>query len=224
MWVKLVVVLSTDKTVYPIRAIGTMAVAEKIMLTSTRAQRPGETVLCAPVMATSWLRGGRLFLYPSICVADYVWHPITVTDPNMARSLMSLEDSDYPVLHAFQHGQQGDIFVQMATASTFADPALALKELFVCHTEIITIGTRHGDKLYGSLMSCEEMAHAKVMDDYFRMPADNRDINYVKYYSEGGRDLSRLGDYTPHNTRRLKVEQIKLLLLGLDFIKEELNA
>jgi UDP-glucose 4-epimerase len=148
---------------------------------------------------------------------------ITVTDPNMTRFLMSLEDSVDLVLYAFQHGQQGDIFVQKAPASTVADLALAINELFGSSADVKIIGTRHGEKLYESLISREEMAHAQDMGDYYRIPADNRDLNYAKYFSEGDQEISLFDDYTSHNTRRLNVEQIKELLLGLDFIKEELN-
>ena len=221
--VQRVVVLSTDKAVYPINAMGiSKAMAEKVMVASARAQRSGETVFCATrygnVMAS---RGSVIPLFVSQIKSG---KPITVTDPNMTRFLMSLEDSVNLVLYAFQHGQQGDIFVQKAPASTVADLALALKELFGSDTAIKTIGTRHGEKLYESLISREEMAHAKEIDNYYRIPADNRDLNYAKYFSEGDQGISQLDDYTSHNTQRLTVEQIKQLLLGLEFIKEELNA
>ena len=150
--------------------------------------------------------------------------PLTITDPNMTRFLMSLEDSVDLVLYAYEHGNQGDIFVQKAPASTVADLAQALKELFEEKSEVRIIGTRHGEKLYESLISREEMAHAKDMGGYYRIPADNRDLNYAKYFSEGEEKISHLDDYTSHNTHRLSVEQIKTLLLKLDYIKEELNA
>ena len=221
--VRRVVVLSTDKAVYPINAMGiSKAMAEKVMVASSRAQGPCETVFCATrygnVMAS---RGSVIPLFVSQIKSG---KPITVTDPNMTRFLMSLEDSVDLVLYAFQHGQQGDIFVQKAPASTVADLAQALKELFGSDSTVKTIGTRHGEKLYESLISREEMAHAKEMDNYYRIPADNRDLNYAKYFSEGDQDISQLDDYTSHNTRRLNVEQIKQLLLGLDFIEEELDA
>jgi UDP-N-acetylglucosamine 4,6-dehydratase len=221
--VQRVVVLSTDKAVYPINAMGiSKAMAEKVMVASARAQRPGETVFCATrygnVMAS---RGSVIPLFVSQIKSG---KPITVTDPNMTRFLMSLEDSVDLVLHAFQHGQQGDIFVQKAPASTVADLAVALKEIFASETTIKIIGTRHGEKLYESLISREEMAHVQDLDNYYRIPADNRDLNYAKYFSEGDLDISLLDDYTSHNTRRLNVDQIKQLLLGLDFIEEELNA
>ncbi len=219
-----VVVLSTDKAVYPINAMGiSKAMAEKVMVATARLQQPGETVFCATrygnVMAS---RGSVIPLFLGQLKDG---RPLTLTDPNMTRFLMSLEDSVDLVLYAFSHGQQGDIFVQKAPASTVGDLAQALKELFGnLKQEIRVIGTRHGEKLFESLISREEMAHAIDMGDYYRIPADNRDLNYAKYFSEGEVDISTLDDYTSHNTRRLNVEEIKSLLLTLDYIKEELNA
>jgi UDP-N-acetylglucosamine 4,6-dehydratase/5-epimerase len=221
--VKRVVVLSTDKAVYPINAMGiSKAMAEKLMVAKSRMQREGETVFCATrygnVMAS---RGSVIPLFVSQLKES---KQLTVTDPNMTRFLMSLEDSVDLVLYAYEHGNQGDIFVQKAPASTVADLAQALKELFSKRGEIRVIGTRHGEKLYESLISREEMAHAKDMGGYYRIPADNRDLNYAKYFSEGEEKISHLDDYTSHNTNRLSVEQIKAQLLKLDYIKEELNA
>jgi UDP-glucose 4-epimerase len=142
----------------------------------------------------------------------------------MTRFLMSLEESVNLVLHAFKHGRQGDIFVQKAPASTVADLAHALKELFNNEEPVRIIGTRHGEKLYESLISREEMAKADDMGMYYRIPADNRDLNYAQYFTEGEEHLSTIDDYTSHNTERLNVAQVKSLLQKLDFIKEELNA
>jgi UDP-glucose 4-epimerase len=150
--------------------------------------------------------------------------PITVTDPNMTRFLMSLEDSVDLVMYAFLQGQQGDIFVHQAVASTVGDLAQALKEIFNVDAPTRVIGTRHGEKLYESLISREEMAHAINLGEYFRIPADNRDLNYAKYFSEGEERISGLDDYTSHNTRRLNVQQTKDLLMTLDFIKDHGNA
>ena len=150
--------------------------------------------------------------------------PLTVTDPNMTRFLMSLEDSVDLVLHAFEHGEQGDIFIQKAPASTVGDLAIALKDLFAKNNEVRVIGTRHGEKLYESLVSREEMAKAEDMGRYFRIPADNRDLNYNKYFVEGETKISDIDDYTSHNTERLTVDQVKQTLLTLDFIKEQLHA
>ncbi|MBF9046480.1 polysaccharide biosynthesis protein [Rhodobacterales bacterium LSUCC0031] len=221
--VQRVVVLSTDKAVYPINAMGiSKAMAEKVMVASARAQRPDETVLCATrygnVMAS---RGSVIPLFVSQIKSG---KPITVTDPNMTRFLMSLEDSVELVLYAFKHGLQGDIFVQKAPASTVADLAWALKEIFESDTPIKIIGTRHGEKLFESLISREEMAHAKEMENYFRITSDKRNLNYEKYFSDGDHDISSMDDYTSHNTLRLNIDQVKQLLLGLDFIRKELNA
>lgn len=221
--VRRVVVLSTDKAVYPINAMGiSKAMAEKVMVAKARMQQVGETVFCATrygnVMAS---RGSVIPLFVSQLKAG---KPLTLTDPHMTRFLMSLEDSVDLVLYAFEHGQQGDIFVQKAPASTVADLAMALKELFVSDSPVKIIGTRHGEKLYESLISREEMSHAQDMGRYYRIPADNRDLNYAKYFSEGDQAVSLFDDYTSHNTHRLSVEQVRNLLLELDFIKEELNA
>ena len=220
---KRVVVLSTDKAVYPINAMGiSKAMAEKLMVAKARTQRENETVLCATrygnVMAS---RGSVIPLFVSQLKEG---KPLTVTDPNMTRFLMSLEDSVDLVLYAFEHGSQGDIFVQKAPASTVADLAQALKEIFKKDNPVRIIGTRHGEKLYESLISREEMAKAEDMGDYYRIPADNRDLNYAQYFNEGEEKLSHLDDYTSHNTDRLDVERIKKLLLKLDYIKEELHA
>ena len=137
---------------------------------------------------------------------------------------MSLEDSVDLVLHAFEHGRQGDIFVQKAPASTVGDLAMALRELFASNAELRIIGTRHGEKLYESLLSREEMARADDMGRYYRVPADDRDLNYNKYFVEGETRVSSLEDYTSHNTERLNIEQIKTLLMKLDYVRSELDA
>lgn len=220
--VKRLVVLSTDKAVYPINAMGiSKAMAEKLMVAKSRLQLEGETVFCATrygnVMAS---RGSVIPLFVSQLRDG---RPLTVTDPNMTRFLMSLEDSVDLVLYAYEHGVQGDIFVQKAPASTVACLAQAIKEIFNKENELCVIGTRHGEKLYESLISREEMAHAHDLGDYYRLPADNRDLNYAKYFSEGEEKISQLDDYTSHNTNQLNVEQVKTLFLKLDYIQEELN-
>ncbi len=221
--VQRVVVLSTDKAVYPINAMGlSKALMEKFMIAKARMQNEGETVLCATrygnVMAS---RGSVIPLFVSQLKEG---KPLTITDPNMTRFLMSLEDSVDLVLHAYEHGAQGDIFIQKAPASTVGDLAQALKELFNRDNPIRIIGTRHGEKLYESLVSREEMARAEDMLRYYRIPADNRDLNYNMYFNAGEERISHLDDYTSHNTERLNVEQVKVLLLKLDYIKAELNA
>lgn len=221
--VKRVVVLSTDKAVYPINAMGiSKAMAEKLMVAKSRLMPKNGPVICATrygnVMAS---RGSVIPLFIDQLKGG---EPITVTDPNMTRFLMSLEDSVDLVLHAFENAQQGDIFVQKAPASTVADLAQALKELFGRANAVKVIGTRHGEKLYESLISREEMAKAEDMGRYYRIPADNRDLNYKKYFVEGETHISELDDYTSHNTERLDVCGIKELLLKLDYIKEQLDA
>lgn len=221
--VKRVVVLSTDKAVYPINAMGiSKAMAEKLMVAKSRLMPENGPVICATrygnVMAS---RGSVIPLFIDQLKGG---EPITVTDPNMTRFLMSLEDSVDLVLHAFENAQQGDIFVQKAPASTVADLAQALKELFGRANAVKVIGTRHGEKLYESLISREEMAKAEDMGRYYRIPADNRDLNYKKYFVEGETHISELDDYTSHNTERLDVCGIKELLLKLDYIKEQLDA
>lgn len=221
--VKRVIVLSTDKAVYPINAMGvSKAMAEKLMIARARMQNEGETVFCATRYGNVMASRGSVI--PLFIAQLKEGRPLTITDPRMTRFLMSLEDSVDLVLFAFEHGQQGDIFVQKAPASSLADLGQALKEVFQKENEIRIIGTRHGEKLYESLVSREEMAHAIDMGGYFRIPADNRDLNYAKYFSEGEEKISSLDDYTSHNTQRLDIYSIKALLLKLDYIQEELNA
>lgn len=221
--VERVIVLSTDKAVYPINAMGiSKAMAEKLMVAKARMQTSGDTVLCATrygnVMAS---RGSVIPLFVDQIKSG---KELTVTDPAMTRFLMSLEDSVDLVIYAFEHGQQGDIFVQKAPASTVGVLAQALKELFKAHVPVRVIGTRHGEKLYESLISREEMAKSTDMGRYYRIPSDNRDLNYAQYFVEGDTELSSLDDYTSHNTEQLDVEGVKRLLLKLEFIQEQLNA
>ena len=221
--VKRVVVLSTDKAVYPINAMGiSKAMMEKLMVAKSRLRSESETVLCATrygnVMAS---RGSVIPLFVDLIKSG---KPLTVTDPEMTRFLMSLEDSVDLVMHAFEHAKQGDIFVQKAPASTVGVLAQAMKELFSAENPIQIIGTRHGEKLYESLLSREEMARAEDMNRYYRIPSDDRDLNYAKYYVEGESSVSASQDYTSHNTERLNVAQVKELLLTLDFIQEALHA
>lgn len=218
-----VIVLSTDKAVYPINAMGiSKAMMEKLMVAKARMQQETDTVFCATrygnVMAS---RGSVIPLFIDQIKSG---KGLTVTDPAMTRFLMSLEDSVDLVLHAFEHGHQGDIFVQKAPASTVGVLAQALKELFNTNVPIKVIGTRHGEKLYESLISREEMAKAKDQGRYFRIPADNRDLNYAQFFVEGDLKLSSIEDYTSHNTDQLEVDGVKNLLLKLDFIQEQLNA
>jgi UDP-glucose 4-epimerase len=220
---KKVIVLSTDKAVYPVNAMGmSKAMAEKLMMAKTRSIPDGGTIVCATrygnVMAS---RGSVIPLFVEQIKAGT---PLTITDPNMTRFLMSLEDSVDLVLHTFQHAEQGDIFVQKAPASTVGDLATALKELFQSDVETRVIGTRHGEKLYETLLSREEVAKAGEMEKYFHVPMDVRGLNYEKYFVEGEASFSKTDDYNSHNTTRLDVDAIKQTLLKLDYIKGELDA
>ncbi len=221
--VKRCVVLSTDKAVYPINAMGiSKAMMEKVMVAKSRLCDPGKTVLSATrygnVMAS---RGSVIPLFLDQLQSG---KPLTITDPSMTRFLMTLEESVDLVLYAFENARPGDIFVQKAPASTVGDLAQAMKELLGRDNKIKIIGTRHGEKLYESLLSREEMARAEDLGGYYRVPADSRDLNYAKYFVEGETDVSALDDYTSHNTQRLDVEGVKQTLLKLDIIREAIDA
>lgn len=216
-------VLSTDKAVYPINAMGmSKAMMEKVMIANSRLCDPEKTILCATrygnVMAS---RGSVIPLFLQQLKAGL---PLTITDPNMTRFLMSLEESVDLVLYAFGHARPGDIFVQKAPASTVGDLAQALHELMRSTSEIKIIGTRHGEKLYESLVSREEMVRSEDLDGYYRIPADSRDLNYNKYFVEGETEISRFEDYTSHNTRRLDVSAVKEVLMQLDIVREAVGA
>ena len=221
--VKRVVVLSTDKAVYPINAMGmSKAMMERLMVAKARMRSAGETVLCATrygnVMAS---RGSVIPLFVNQIKENKA---LTVTDPSMTRFLMSLDDSVELVIHAFKNANQGDIFVQKAPASTVKDLAQALKELFNSDVGIKIIGTRHGEKLYETLLAREEMAKAEDMDRYYRVPMDGRDLNYSKFFVDGEASISQADDYTSHNTLQLDVPGIKELLIKLPLIRSSLDA
>jgi UDP-N-acetylglucosamine 4,6-dehydratase len=221
--VKRVVLLSTDKAVYPINAMGiSKAMAEKVLVGKSRMLEESDTVLCATrygnVMAS---RGSVIPLFVNQIKRS---EPLTLTDPKMTRFLMSLDESVDLVLHAFEHAHQGDIFVQKAPASTVGDLATAIKRIFKSETPVRIIGTRHGEKLYETLISREEMARVEDLGNYYRIPADNRDLNYKKYFVDGEQSISIHEDYTSHNTKRLGVEGTMDLLLQLDYIREMQNA
>ena len=217
------VVLSTDKAVYPINAMGlSKAMMEKLMVAKARMLSEDETVLCATRYGN--VMGSRGSVIPLFVNQLKEGRPLTVTDPTMTRFMMSLEDSVDLVLFAFEHGRQGDIFVQKAPASTVEVLARTLKELFKNDIPIQIIGTRHGEKLYESLVSREEMAKAADIGRYYQIPADNRDLNYKKFFVEGELRIATIDDYTSHNTERLGLEGVKALLLKLDFIREQLDA
>ena len=217
--VQKVVVLSTDKAVYPINAMGmSKALMEKTMVAKSR--NAGDTILCGTrygnVMAS---RGSVIPLFVNQIKTN---QSITITDPNMTRFMMTLEDAVDLVLFAYEHASAGDIFVQKAPAATIEMLADALKSLYGVENSIKIIGTRHGEKLYESLVNREEMVKAEDMQDYFRIPADNRDLNYERYFSEGEEDVATIEDYHSHNTHRLDLEGTKELLLKLDSIKNDI--
>ena len=217
------VVLSTDKAVYPINAMGmSKAMMEKVMVARSRLCDPGRTILCATRYGN--VMGSRGSVIPLFLQQLRAGRPLTVTDPGMTRFLMSLEESVDLVLHAFQNASPGDILVQKAPASTVGDLAHALRQLLQCDNEIRIIGTRHGEKLYESLVSREEMARAEDLGRYYRIPADSRDLNYDMYFIEGQTSISQFDDYTSHNTLRLDVEQVKKILLQLAVVREAMNA
>ena len=221
--VKRCVVLSTDKAVYPINAMGiSKAMMEKLMVAKSRLCDPAKTILSATRYGNVMASRGSVI--PLFLQQLQQGKPLTITDPNMTRFLMSLEESVDLVLYAFEHAQPGDIFVQKAPASTVGDLAQAMKELLRSASDVKIIGTRHGEKLYESLVSREEMARADDLGGYYRIPADSRDLNYDKYFVEGETEISEIDDYTSHNTHRLDVEQVKDVLMKLEIIREAVHA
>ncbi|MBU3623180.1 polysaccharide biosynthesis protein [Polynucleobacter sp. AP-Latsch-80-C2] len=216
--VKKCVVLSTDKAVYPINAMGiSKAMMEKVMVAHARLADASKTVLCATRYGN--VMGSRGSVIPLFMEQLRAGKPLTITDPKMTRFLMSLEESVELVLYAFSHAKPGDIFVQKAPSATIENLAKALAQLFKSPSELKIIGTRHGEKLYETLVSREEMARAQELDGYYRIPADGRDLNYAQYYSQGEIAVSQIEDYTSHNTQLLNVEQVKALLQKQDWIK-----
>lgn len=221
--VKNVVVLSTDKAAYPINAMGiSKAMMEKVAIAKGRQLgAEGTTTICCTrygnVMAS---RGSVIPLWVEQMKGG---KSITITDPNMTRFMMTLDDAVDLVIYAFQHGTNGDLFVQKAPAATLDVLAEALKELYHTDTEVKVIGTRHGEKLYETLVTREEMAKAEDMGEYYRIPCDTRDLNYDKFFVEGNEEASKIEDYHSHNTKRLDVEGMKQLLLKLEFIREDLK-
>lgn len=221
--VKNVVVLSTDKAAYPINAMGiSKAMMEKVAIAKGRALgKDATTTICCTrygnVMAS---RGSVIPLWVDQLKEG---KPITITDRNMTRFMMTLDDAVDLVIYAWQHGENGDLFVQKAPAATLGTLAAALKELYHADTEVKVIGTRHGEKLYETLVTREEMAKAIDMGKYFRIPCDSRDLNYDKYFIEGDECVSNSEDYHSHNTRRLNVKEMQELLLELSLIREDLG-
>jgi UDP-glucose 4-epimerase len=216
-------VLSTDKAVYPINAMGiSKAMAEKLMVAKARMQGSDETVLCATrygnVMAS---RGSVIPLFISQIKTG---QPITITDPEMTRFMMSLDDAVDLVIYAFQHGKPGDLFVQKAPAATIGTLVEAMKRVFNATNPVQVIGTRHGEKLYETLLTREECARSEDQGGYFRVAADNRDLNYAKFFSEGQERVSAMEDYNSHNTKRLDVDEMEAVLRGLPFVQAAMRG
>jgi UDP-glucose 4-epimerase len=222
--VKRLVCLSTDKAVYPINAMGmSKALMEKVMIAASRNLKSGGTVICGTrygnVMAS---RGSVIPLFVDQILAG---QPITVTDPAMTRFMMTLEDAVELVMYAFHHGASGDIFVQKAPAATIAVLMQALREVLgMPGHEVREIGTRHGEKLYETLLSREECAAAEDLGDYYRIPPDGRDLNYSKFFEQGEKRITLAGDYTSHNTRQLNVAEMREMLLRLPFIQRAVRG
>ncbi|MDM8147813.1 polysaccharide biosynthesis protein [Priestia megaterium] len=221
--VEKVICLSTDKAAYPINAMGiSKAMMEKVFVAKSKTVPADRTLICGTrygnVMAS---RGSVIPLFIEQIKSG---QPITVTDPNMTRFLMSLEEAVELVVFAFHNANAGDIMVQKAPASTIGDLAQALKELFNVDNKIKVIGTRHGEKLYETLLTREEYVIATDLGGFFRVPVDNRDLNYDKYFAEGSHDLSQDEEYNSHNTQLLTVKQIKDKLLALDYVQDELKG
>ncbi len=217
-----VIVLSTDKAVYPINAMGmSKALSEKVMVAKSRNLNGSGMVFCGTrygnVMAS---RGSVIPLFVDQIKSG---NPLTITDPNMTRYMMTLDDAVDLVLFAFKHGNPGDIFVQKSPAATIEVLAKALLELYKAANPIKVIGTRHGEKLYETLVNREEMVKAEDLKEYYRIPADTRDLNYNRFFLEGESQISQMEEYTSHNTVRLDIEGTKKLLLKLDMIREDLK-
>lgn len=221
--VKNVVVLSTDKACYPINAMGiSKAMMEKVAIAKGRAlgHNATTTICCTRYGNVMASRGSVIPLWIEQMKNG---QDITITDPNMTRFMMTLDDAVDLVIYAFQHGDNGDLFVQKAPATTLEVLSQALLQLYRSDSKVRIIGTRHGEKLYESLVTREEMAKAEDMGGYYRIPCDDRDLNYDKYFSEGQEKVSKLEDYHSHNTQRLDIEGMKELLLKLDIIQNDLN-
>ena len=221
--VKNVVVLSTDKACYPINAMGiSKAMMEKVAIAKGRqlGENAPTTICCTRYGNVMASRGSVIPLWIDQMKAG---NDITITDPYMTRFMMTLDDAVDLVIYAFQHGHNGDLFVQKAPAATLEVLAEALQQLYKLKTRVRIIGTRHGEKLYESLVTREEMAKAEDMGNYYRIPCDARDLNYDKYFTKGNEEISKIEDYHSHNTRRLDVEGMKELLLKLRFVREDMG-
>lgn len=222
MGVKKVICLSTDKAAYPINAMGiSKAMMEKVFVAKSKTVDSTKTLICGTRYGNVMASRGSVI--PLFIDQIKTGQPLTITDPTMTRFLMSLEEAVELVIFAFENAEAGDIMVQKAPASTIGDLARAIKELFKVDNDTKIIGTRHGEKLYETLLTKEEYECAQDLGAFYRVPADKRDLNYDKYFVEGKKDLQQIDDYNSHNTNRLNVEQIKQKLLKLDYIQNELK-
>jgi len=221
--VKKVICLSTDKAAYPINAMGiSKAMMEKVFVAKAKTVSPEKTLICGTRYGN--VMGSRGSVIPLFVNQIKEGEPLTVTDPNMTRFLMSLEEAVELVVFAFENANAGDIMVQKSPASTIADLAQAVRELFNVDNEVKIIGTRHGEKEFETLLTREEHIVAHDLEGFYRVPADNRDLNYGKYFEEGDKKLSSAREYNSHNTERLTIEQIKEKLLQLPYIQNELKG
>ncbi|MER1999316.1 MAG: polysaccharide biosynthesis protein [Lysinibacillus sp.] len=221
--VKKVICLSTDKAAYPINAMGiSKAMMEKVFVAKSKTVSPEKTLICGTRYGNVMASRGSVI--PLLIEQIKNGEPLTITDPQMTRFLMSLEEAVELVVFAFKHGKTGDIMVQKSPASTIGDLAQALKELFNVNNEIKIIGTRHGEKRYETLLTKEEYVVAEDLGLFYKVPADRRDLNYNKYFEEGNPTLTNVIEYNSENTRQLFVEEIKETLLQLDYIQAELQA
>lgn len=221
--VKKCICLSTDKAAYPINAMGiSKAMMEKIIIAKSRTVSTEKT--CISITRYGNVMASRGSVIPLFIQQIKSGQDLTITNPEMTRYLMDLEEAVELVIYAFEHAKTGDIIVQKSPASTVGDLAEAIRQLFDPKHNIKLIGTRHGEKLYETLLTKEEFFKAKDLDNYYRVPADNRDLNYDEYFVEGNEKLSTMDEYNSHNTKRLNVDEVKRKLMGLPFIKEELKA
>lgn len=217
-----VIVLSTDKAVYPINAMGmSKALSEKVMIAKSRNLNSSGMVFCGTRYGNVMASRGSVI--PLFIEQIKLGKPLTITDPNMTRFMMTLDGAVDLVIFAFQHGRPGDIFVQKAPAVTIDVLAKALLELYNSKCDIRIIGTRHGEKLYETLVNREEMAKAEDLGNYYRIPADTRDLNYNRYFNEGRLEISQIEEYNSHNTHRMSIVETKKMLLELDSIKEDIG-
>ncbi|WP_027400283.1 nucleoside-diphosphate sugar epimerase/dehydratase [Anaerovorax odorimutans] len=221
--VKKIICLSTDKAAYPVNAMGTSkAMMEKVLIAKSRTVNSEKTLICGTRYGNVMCSRGSVI--PLFIEQIKSGEPLTITDPHMTRFIMSLEEAVELVIFAFDNAESGDIMVQKAPASTIGDLAQAVKELFDVDNEIKIIGIRHGEKMYETLLTNEECAHAVDLGSFYRVPADNRDLNYDKYFVDGETSRSALSEFNSNNTKLLNVEEIKQKLLQLDYIREELKS